>query len=440
MLDTVRADAVSAYGEVADTTPALDALARDGLLYEHAYANANWTLPSHASLFTGLLPVQHGARGVGDALGEVPTLAARLQQAGYETAAIKENPWLSPESGLLRGFAHTAGPGGDTIALVRDWQAARDPARPFFLFVNLMDAHSPYRVRAQNPFLPAGVSAAAARATSQFVGDYLCRAGPDDPALAILRGLYLGNVRAADDKLRAVLDVLEPLRRERPLVVIVTSDHGELFGEHRLVEHEIGVQNGLLHVPLVVHGLPGVAPARIAAPVQLLDVPPSVLAWAGAAAPAGLPGAVLPTVPGAAAPRHIIGEYYDRNAHLEETLTPEVRRARAAVLGRKWQHCGPDARIAGDMRALLAYPLKLLWYEQYPPQLFDIAADPAERHDLAAARPQELAALQEALEAVTRPAAAAAPTAVRQQLDPADVERLRALGYLGGADPGAAGR
>src|SRR5262249_59576848 len=110
VLDTTRADAVSAYGRVAGTTPTVDALAASGLRYEHAYAQAPWTLPSHATLFTGLLPSQHGA---GWRRTRAPdswvTLAQRLRDAGYETVGISENAWLHPWYYITRGVERFVG-------------------------------------------------------------------------------------------------------------------------------------------------------------------------------------------------------------------------------------------------------------------------------------------------------------------------------------------
>ncbi len=111
VLDTVRVDAVSAYGRVAGTTPALDRLAAEGVLYERAYAQAPWTLPSHATLFTGLPPEDHGVssrRLV--ASEELVMLAERLRDAGYETMGSSENPWIHPLTRMTQGFDHFVAP------------------------------------------------------------------------------------------------------------------------------------------------------------------------------------------------------------------------------------------------------------------------------------------------------------------------------------------
>ena len=323
VLDTTRVDAVSAYGHVEGTTPYLDALATSGLRYTQAYSEANWTVPSHASLFVGLLPSQHGTVGFTAPLDEsFLTLAERLQEHGYETVGVNENPWVGdPAKGLTQGFDHFvtvetyfteifrershplnppsagAGSSGKMAEAVEHWLADRSTDRPFFLFLNIMDAHAPYKVRAANPHLPAGATAREARAVSQRARDHVCQTPRWSREMEILWALYLDGVSAADRKLGRVLEVLSHAGADENLIVVATADHGEHFGEQRLFLHDIGVRQPLIHVPLIVHGLPEVSPAVIDAPVQLLDLLPSVLAWAGADRDAGLPGRRLPARP-----------------------------------------------------------------------------------------------------------------------------------------------
>jgi arylsulfatase A-like enzyme len=435
VLDTVRVDDVSAYGKVAGTTPTVDALARSGLRYAHAYANASWTLPSHATLFTGLLPHEHGVRTGSNALpDDIPTLAERLRAAGYETVAISENPWIGEANHTSRGFEHYecldrygVGPSGPDISeVVGDWLRLRSPDRPFFLFVNIMDAHADYKVRDVNPFLPAGVTADAARHVSQDPRDYICVHGTRDADLAVLRGLYRGDVHAADAKLGRVLARIEG----HPLTVVL-SDHGECFGERGLFGHDIGLADALLHVPLVVHGLPGIAPAVIETPVQLADVLPSLLAWVGAPPLDGITGRALPTrdQPSATSPG-IVSEYTDYT--IEETLPEWMQDKVRQFAWRGRGRCGPADHVFGDMRSVVAFPYKLMSYTGYPQELFEVASDPREQHDLAPTDPGRVARLEHELEAIT--AARGAPeNAPASRIDPGLADRLRALGYLGAA-------
>ena len=435
VLDTVRVDDVSAYGKVAGTTPTVDALARSGLRYAHAYSNASWTLPSHATLFTGLLPHEHGVRTGSNGLPDgIPTLAERLHAAGYETVAISENPWIGDANHTSRGFErftcldrYGIGPTGPDISeAVADWSRTRARDRPFFLFVNIMDAHADYKVRDVNPFLPAGVSADAARHVSQDPRDYICVRRTRDADLAILRGLYRGDVQAADAKLGRVIDKIGG----RPITVVL-SDHGECFGERGLFGHDIGLTDALLHVPLVVSGLPGVPPAVIETPVQLADVLPSVLGWAGAPPLDGITGRALPTTDQRqASPRGIVSEYTDYT--LADTLPDWMQDKVREFAWRGRSRCRAEDRVFGDMRSVLAFPYKLTSYTGYPPELFEVVSDPREEHDLAATAPERVARLEHELETITT-AHDAPENAPPSQIDPALADRLRALGYLGAA-------
>lgn len=189
-------------------------------------------------------------------------------------------------------------------------------------------------------------------ALSQKPEDHFCAVSRDDRTMAILWGLYLGDVQEGDRKLGHLQEMLDGARATRPLVIIVTSDHGEHLGEHRLFQHHFSVREPLLHVPLVIHGLPDVAPAVIDTPVELADLMPTMLEWAVVPMPQNLAGRPLPTHSSAAVgPRPLIAELdYDLLADPKEernlaathpdlvaTLTAELRRQTGAP---------PDAKAA----------------------------------------------------------------------------------------------
>lgn len=436
--DTVRHDAMSAYGGVAATTPTFDRLAAAGLLYTHAWANAPWTLPSHVSLFSGL-PVSRHQVGHGGSLrapDELVLLAERLRGIGYETAGFSENPFLSPAFNTVQGFDRFVNgerafpPQFAAAAFVAEWLAQRDRTRPFFLFVNVMDAHQPYPVVADSAFLPPGTPAEALQGLDRMVHRRLCANLPPPAEVALLRALYHEGVATADRQLAAVLDAVEGAGAGDGLVTVATSDHGEHFGEHGLMEHNFSVREPLLRVPLVVAGLPDVAPARIDAPVQLLDVVPTLLALLGAEPDAALPGRPLPrTEADAGAPPWIEAAFREPERIDVTDGTPEwvamarseARRIRAA--------CTAGERVFGDMTALLRFPHKLVWFEKHPPQLFDLGHDPGEERDIAADNEALVAAMLLALRQ-SFVAAAAPPPAVGHDLAPGVAEQLRALGYI----------
>lgn len=439
VIDTLRADAVSAYGEAAGTTPALDALAAVGQRYTRAYAPAPWTLPSHASLLSGLAVASHGV-GLGGRVvlpGEIETLAERLRGEGYQTAAFSENALVSGAFGFDQGFDHFAvRTAEDQLAAGRKlmidvetevaaWLEGRDPERPFFIFVNLYDPHEPYAVRAANPFLPGETTTAdaqrlgAGRRTSHLICDRIPSAGE----LEILHGLYLGDVAAADAKLGNVLELLDA-RGIANLVTVVTSDHGEHFGERRLLDHEFSVEEEVLRVPLVVRR-PGVAPATVEHPVELRDIARSLLDWAGADSPEadGAQG-LEPSDPETA--RSLFALYSDTRMRLPRVMDPE---AAHAMKDFKREGCGAADRVFGDMVAVTRYPFRLHWYARYPAELRDLRAAKTNPEETAMRFPQAFSALGDAARHFAKNAGlgtATPPVPVSEENE----ETLRSLGYL----------
>jgi arylsulfatase A-like enzyme len=464
VFDTARKDAVSAYGEVDGTTPHVDALAREGVLYSLAFAPTPWTLPSHATLLTGL-PVERHRVGLHGRLSlpeEVVTLAERLRGAGYQTAGFSENPLVGTEFMLSQGFGHYAYetihqalaqrfgaevPAFDVVEKVAYWARRRRRDRPFFVFVNLFDPHDPYTVREVNPFLPRGVDASRARAAQpkQANGERvmgiaasvgICDRIPSPDDLAILRGLYLGEVSATDEKLGRIRAHLVGAGPSRDLVTIVTSDHGEQLGEHRLLGHEFSVRNVLLNVPLVVHGLPGLSPGVRDEPVELADLAPSILDWAGVEIPEDLPGRPLSAAPAASkSERLIVGLYRDIYTNQPPATDPGAALAGVKLsspLGdERRRGCGPDDRVFGNIFSLTRYPHKLIWFENGPAEIYDLSWDPHERSDQTSFQPEIVAALERELAEIRRrfepEGTSSSPSPAPS---PAAVEALRSMGYV----------
>lgn len=274
VLDTVRADRTSLCGHDRPTTPVLEQLVRDGASHTcRAYAPSSWTLPSHASFFTGLDLASHGT---GATLGEIkmpwkggaraqplkaelPTLAERFVERGFQTALVSANPVVGEWTGLSRGFQH--------VSVARRWPdfrdaglpraveqtlAETDPERPLFLMVNILDAHNDW------PAIPPGVDWVPARDSLPLhpTKRRIEALPPGDPGRAelyeALRDLYDHALHVADGNLGRVLGMLAP-RLERPHRLIVTSDHGEYLGEHGRVAHG-GTElfEPVMRVPLVV--------------------------------------------------------------------------------------------------------------------------------------------------------------------------------------------
>jgi arylsulfatase A-like enzyme len=211
------------------------------------------------------------------------------------------------------------------------------------------------------------------------------------------------------------------------LVTVVTADHGEHFGEHSLLGHEFSVRNAVLQVPLVVHGLAGVAPAQIDTPLTLADVAGSVLAWAGVRQP-GDPPALPEGRDAPGSPRSFFALYSDTVLEMPEGLVHIVQ-LDPEEADRRRNGCGIDDRVFGDTHALTRYPFKLIAFAHHPPQLYDLSWDPGERSDLAAQRAELVAEMSEELAALV----AALPqrdTDEEPELEPGAREALRGLGYL----------
>jgi len=288
VLDTVQADHCSACGYGKATTPRLAALAAEGLLFEQARAVAPWTLPSHASLFTGRLPSQHGCTWEHRwLLDRFDTMAETLGAAGMETFGATTNPNVSSLYNLQQGFAtfvetwmrREQHRGLDDSAIanaeIAAWLDRRDSRTPFFLFVNYADAHLPYAPPPprDRQFGEAGERARALASRGDLLqATLLGREHVADEERAGLAALYDGDVRTADARLGELLDLLAQHDLADDTLVIVTSDHGESLGEEGRVDHQLGLMEELLRVPLVVRFPGRIAPARIPEPVALTDV------------------------------------------------------------------------------------------------------------------------------------------------------------------------
>lgn len=311
-IDTLRADRLGIYGAEQDVTPNLDRFAADALVFDRALSSSTWTLPSHASMFTGLLPRQHGLLRHQDRLAAgTPTVASRLRGMGYHTVAITDGGFLHPRWGLAAGFdrwdwtvGHPWEPKDvkEVVQRAKRWLEGNG-FEPYLLFVHTYETHQPYGNREgfADPFLPTGVDGTG---TINVFTDL--QTHPPDPAqVRRAKAFYDGGVARADHYLGGWLLELAEVGRLADTAVLVTSDHGEEFGEHGGYEHAGGkVFDENVRVPLLVRPPGGLAESgegeggeaevgrKILTPATSLDLAPTLLAWAGAADP-GLPGRSL---------------------------------------------------------------------------------------------------------------------------------------------------
>lgn len=397
-LDTVRADRLTPYGFAGIETPALDRLAREGVLFEHAYTPAPLTFPAHASLFTGLIPAGVGVRDnsgfrVAD---DVPTLAEVFKRLNYRTGAFVSAFVLDGRTGLKRGFdryrdefpvrvqdltamARIQRPGEETWAAAREW-LGEAPNGPFFLWVHFYDAHTPYA--APEPF------------RSRY---------PATP--------YEAEVAHVDALVGQVVAELERLAIADRTLIVVAGDHGEGLGEHGEDEHGLLLYDSTLRVPLIVR-FPDqrYAGVRVQQAVGLVDVFPSLLDLFQQPVARPVDGhSVLPSLE---APDAIDGP-----ALFAETLYPQLQFG--------WS----------ELQSVRTARLKYIRAPQ--PELYDYRADPQETRTDAARLEADVASLEANLTAMT--AGRAGGTAA--STDRATTAALRTLGYVAGGSnaPATAG-
>jgi choline-sulfatase len=386
-VDTLRADHLPAYGYRRLETPAIDALARDSVRFDNAYSHVPLTLPSHAVLLTGLLPFENGVRdnaGFRLAPGHV-TLAARLRAAGYATGAAVSSYVLRADRGLNAGFDRyddempdnptRERSGVESADALARWAATvRD--KPLFLFLHIYEPHAPYTP--PEPFR---------------------RRYRDRP--------YDGEIAAADAGVGRLLDFLKRTGLYDRALILLLSDHGEGLGDHGEDEHGVFLYREALRVPLFLKR-PGSADAGriVSMPVGLADVAPTVLSLLSETRAEKLSGiSLFESLQAKKVPaRRIYGE----------TFYPRLN------LG--WSDL---ASLTDDRYQYIEAPR---------PELYDLAADPVERNDLASGTPAPFRAMRAALAALQRPFVG--PEASTTE----EIKRLASLGYIHVSPPVPAGR
>ena len=418
-VDALRGDRLLLSGYPRATSPQLERWARGGIVYERAYSTSSWTVPAMASLMTGVAPGSHGVvRGVvldGAVHGQellpegLPTLAEQLSAAGYRCFAVSANSHLDSRFGFARGFDRFArlpfGAPADEVnaALLRFGGELLDRSAPVFVWLHYCDPHFPY-LRNEPAFsrLLPGAGDHELALVEQAIPRWprLPAEGvmPRQRYLTLLSALYDSEITFWDEQFARLLELVPRLREA---AVLLTADHGEEFCEHGRLGHGANLYQETLRVPMVLRG-PGIPPGRrVDSPVSLLDVPVTLLGLARVPAPGAWQGRALPTG--------------DRQSPGERDIVASLER------GGTSRH--QQALVAGRHKLVLHVATGKL-------EVYDLEADPGERHDLAPGEP----VLGERLLRRLRSATAALPpppgTRTALPIDPGQVEALRALGYL----------
>jgi arylsulfatase A-like enzyme len=405
--DTCRGDRVSVNGYERPTTPRLEALAKEGTTFRRCYSPSPWTPPAHASLFTGLLPRNHGLReGRADRVEPgLPLLAETLRAAGYETACAVANPQISDATGLDAGFdtvlrcygePEAKGDGAEVLGKLRAFSAARRASgggRPLFLFVNLMEPHLPYACDAASVAAVRGDGAvngarkAAALVTDARANDHLYGVNPlDATTLGDLSAAYDGAVRAVDRVTGEILDLLREDGLLGNALVAVCGDHGENLGEHGDVSHLMSVRDPVLHVPLVLRWPGRFEGGRVVdEQVRLQDLYPTLLAAARADAPGRCGGDAASLLETPLRPRTLVAEYGPALDHVAEVarVIPDAPRSALDRLREALVAVREPPSIAGARKYVSVFRHgdageAVLVREE----LFDLAADPGELRNL----------------------------------------------------------
>ena len=422
-VDTLRADRLGCYGAARETSPAIDALAARGVVFEDATATSPWTLPSHASLFTGLYPSRHGLFDQQHVLlDEARPLAETLREAGFATHAIVNALYVSERFGLGRGF--------DAYEYLSEWQVQSDGSRaivnrgaeitddalaylkgvgesPFFLFLHYYDVHTdldPDPTHRQ-AFAPEYEGAPSGR-TDELLRIRRERRPLMPRDVQHLLGLYDAEVRTLDDQLGRLFAWLEASGRMEDTLVVLTSDHGEEWLEHGSLLHGRTYFQEVIAVPLIFAGAGVPAARRVRDPVSLVDVAPTIQALLGLGVDEGLDGRALqPLFTDAGAEPRVLFAEADHN-----NLFQGVKRNGLWCMAREGPWKLKLHRITG------------VHY------LFHLERDPGETRDLKSVEPDKAAELLDGLRSFLEEERVARPVE-DALLDEEERRRQQALGY-----------
>jgi len=471
--DTVRADRLSLYGHQTRTTPFLDGFAKDALVFDNCQSIASTTVPAHASLLTNLTPSQHGADNTHCYLNDqLLTLAEIFQGAGYRTFMYAENPYISPQTGFGQGFDQVVNPwqrkyrettarklfekiptrfrhpqwlqsllspnitmwalsaiGGLGEETLIEWLEDGDGGRPFFAFLNYMEAHQPIitpeniRLALMNRNQVEESYRKVINPPQQWLYTFgHHELGPGQ--LAHHQATYDAALRELDGLLQSLVEELKERGLLDNTIVVISSDHGEHLGEHHLLDHQYSLYRELLEVPLVLHYPQGVPAGRENRPVMNIDLFPTLIELAGIEAP---PATEQETQLGPRLSRSLLQPAETRTRVAEY---PTAADAPMEVV----THLKPGidtAPFERGLRSILREPHKLIAASDGSVSLFDLGRDPGEETNLAESAPQLAAELLGELDSLlTVPGGATPVPAPLEAMSEQQRRILESLGYI----------
>ena len=422
VIDTLGAEHLEPWNERIEHAPNIHRLAKTGVVFRRAYAPAPWTQPSVASLFTSQMPSRHGLIRIGTKLHEEQkTLAEELQERGFQTGAVVSHRLLDPRYGFDQGFesfdtgpvpasGHSAITSDKVTSAALKWITDRNRDAPFFMFVHYFDPHYIYRHHPEfdrtsdyDGPIRSGAKISRLRASRDEL---------TEEDIRFLIGLYHEEIAYTDREIGRLLDHVEAHITSRPTLVVLTSDHGEEFMRHGWIGHTRTLYEELIRVPLVV-SLPGIlSPRRIDAPVSLVDVPATLFSMLSNPPDSrhqdGL--ALLPYLTGK-------GRKPERTEVFAEVSYETPGQADKTAF--KTSLIGRDFKLIHDL------PTDTF-------ELYSVRSDPLELSPLADSQPV-LPGLRERLLQWEETRAAGQSDTEDVPLDQEEIERLRSLGYVGGA-------
>lgn len=387
VLDTTRPDRLSLYGYERSTTPNLEKLAAESTVYTQAYSTSSWTPPSHASLFTGLLPCFHGVTQESSPIPALPskflTLAEALWESGYRTSGLIGNPMLHKRTGFAQGFEeyHETWPLRDRdgrhpaehlLQAVLD----RESDRPFFVFVNLIEPHSPYD--SSREYFGIYDRHPEIELVNYHWAQHLVGRMAGEAELEHLGDLYDSEIQYVDTVVGRIVELLADRQALDSTLLVITADHGEHFGEHGLVGHIFNLYETNVRVPLIIRYpelvTPGVRNDHYA---QLHDLFETILFAAGSGDRYRSQGINL-LVDSLPNTRAVFFEYYFPLFELRN-----IHHGVPSGLQEEYERSPRLASFKRRLRAVRRGRLKYILGSDGRAELYDLVDDPLELEDLA---------------------------------------------------------